>query len=77
MSRFGIYCRAKPKGSIRLFYKIADTAFWLCSAVCTIDIDTHYGVFSIDSAKIGYLFEIDKHDISLYILENICILLNS
>ena len=26
-------CRAKPKGSICLLYKWADTAFWLCRAV--------------------------------------------
>ena len=27
-----IHCRAKPKGSIYLLYKLADTAFWLCRA---------------------------------------------
>ena len=29
----GLYCRAKPKDSIYLRYKWADTAFWLCKAV--------------------------------------------
>ena len=29
------------------------------------------GLFSKDTSKIGYLFQIHKNDISLYILENI------
>ena len=31
-----LYCSAKPKGSICSLYKWADTAFWLCTAVCII-----------------------------------------
>ena len=33
------FCRAKPKGSICLLYKWADTAFWLCRAELTTGHD--------------------------------------